>query len=189
METLMSRSLLTLALALAASLSACSSNPVHVRVDKDPARSVSSYSTFGFYDRQSTDSARYETLLTSHLKAATRQQLESRGYVYSEEQPALLVNFLVNVRQEQQIHASAPAGGFYGVRGYRGWGLHGYDIDTVTTKQGALTIDLVDASTQSLIWRGIGEGAITSKTEANSGAAVGATVSAIFRNLPDSPAR
>jgi hypothetical protein len=160
---------------------ACTTNPVHVRVDQDPARSVAGYRTFGFYEQPSTDSARYQTLLTSHLQASTRQQLESRGYVFSQENPQLLVNFMVNVRQQQQIHAT-PAGGVGLRAAYRGVG--GYDIDTVTTRQGTVTIDVVDAANQSIVWQGVGEGAISPKAERNTGAAVNGAVSEIFRDFP-----
>jgi hypothetical protein len=169
-------------LGLAAAVAACSTNPVQVRVDQDPARSVASYRTFGFFDQQGTDASRYSTLLTAHLKHSTRQQMEARGYVYSEDQPQLLVNFGASVRQQQEIHAS-PAGGLYGVRAaYRGWG--GYSVDTVTTKQGTLTIDLVDASTNALVWRGIGEGAVSGKAERNTGATVSTAVTEIFQGFP-----
>jgi hypothetical protein len=170
-------------LGLVTALAACSTNPVQVRVDQDPAHSVASYGTFGFFDQQGTDSARYSTLLTAHLKESTRQQMEARGYVYSEQQPQLLVNFGANVRQYQEIHASVPVGGYYGVRAaYRGWG--GASVDTVTTRQGTLTIDLVDASTNSLIWRGIGEGVMSAEAARNTGPTVSAAVTEILQGLP-----
>jgi hypothetical protein len=160
---------------------ACTTNPVHVRVDQDSARNVAAYRTFGFYEQPSTDSARYQTLLTSHLQASTRQQLESRGYVFSQENPQLLVNFLVNVRQQQQIQAT-PVGGVGLRAAYRGVG--GYDIDTVTTKQGTVTIDVVDAANRSIVWQGVGEGAVSAKAERNTGAVVKDAVVEIFRNFP-----
>jgi hypothetical protein len=162
-------------------VTACASNPMHVRVDHDPVRSVTGYRTFGFYEQPSTDSARYQTLLTSHLQASTRQQLESRGYVFSQENPQLLVNFVVNVRQQQQIQTT-PAGGVGLRTAYRGIG--GYDIETITTKQGTVTIDVVDAANRSIVWQGVGEGVISPKAERNTGAVVNGAVTEIFREFP-----
>jgi hypothetical protein len=164
----------------------CAAPSVHVRVDHDPAHSIASYKTFGFHRQQSTDGIHYSTLLTSHLKDSTRQQLERRGYVYSEDQPQLLVNFIVSVERQQEVRAT-PVSSFAGVRaGYRGWGA--YDVTTVTTRQGTLTIDLVDAASRSLVWQGIGEGAVSRKAERNTSAAVSAAVSEIFRNFPSTVA-
>jgi hypothetical protein len=180
-ETIMSRSIAFVAIAAYAALTACTTNPLRVRVDQDTSRNVVAYRTFGFYDKPSTDSASYQTLLTKHLQASTRQQLEGRGYVFSQDNPQLLVNFAVNVRPQQEIRATPTSGA--GLRAtYRGLG--GYDIDTVTTKQGTVIIDVVDAASRSIVWQGVGEGAISSKAARNTGAAVNGAVSAIFRDFP-----
>jgi hypothetical protein len=181
----MSRPLAHLALAAIAMLGvACSTHPVHVRTDHDASRNVAAYRTFGFYQQSSTDSVRYQTLLTAHLQAATRQQMESRGYVFTKDKPQLLVNFLVNVRQQQEAHG-APAG--YAVRpAYRGLG--GYNIDTVTTKQGTVTIDVVDAASQSIVWQGVGEGVVPQKAERSTSTTVNTAVTEIFRGFPASKA-
>jgi hypothetical protein len=178
----MSRPIAHLAVAAFAALAvACATDPLHVRVDQDPAHSVADYRTFGFYDQSSTDSARYQTLLTSHLQASIRRQLESRGYVYSQEQPQLLVNFAVNVHRQHQIQAT-PAGGL-GLRSpYLGIG--GYNVDTVTTKQGTVTIDVVDATNRSIIWQGVGEGALSAETGSNTASVVNNAVTRIFRDFP-----
>lgn len=177
----MSRRIAFLALAAYAALTACTSHPLQVRVDRDTVRNVTGYTTFGFYEQPSTDSARYQTLLTSHLQASTRQQMESRGYVYSTDKPQLLINFIVNVRQQQQVQAT-PAGGVGLRAAYRGIG--GYNVDTITTKQGTVTIDVVDAANRSIVWQGVGEGAVSPKVERNTGTAVNKAVREIFRNFP-----
>jgi hypothetical protein len=79
----------------------------------------------------------------------------------------------------------APAG--YAVRpAYRGLG--GYNIDTVTTKQGTVTIDVVDAASQSIVWQGVGEGVVPQKAERNTSATVNTAVTEIFRGFPASKA-
>jgi uncharacterized lipoprotein YajG len=87
--------------ALAATLlaSACENTPT-IRRDTNPAATFStfsSYKTFGFLSPLATDKFPYESLLTQHLKDATRQAMESKGYVFSTSAPDLLLNFYVNI--------------------------------------------------------------------------------------------
>ena len=177
----MNRRLVMFSLPVVALFAACTTNPVQVRVDKDASRNLSGYQTFGFHSQQSTDSSGYQTLLTSHLESASRQQLESHGYVFAEKDPELLVYFRVNVQQQQEIRATPS--GVAGLRvGYAGLG--GYNVDTVTTKQGAVTIDVVDARTRSVVWQGVGEGVISRKAEKNTDQAIDKAVAEVFRDFP-----
>src|ERR1043165_9074822 len=70
----------------------CASKP-QVRTDKAPAVNLSSYKTFSFYERLSTDKPTYSSIMSARLKQATRDELERHGYVYSERNPDLKVNF------------------------------------------------------------------------------------------------
>src|SRR5580692_2639031 len=110
--------------ALAAVLiSACASAPA-IRRETNPAATFSSYKTFGFLSPLATDKFAYETLLTQHLKDATRQAMESKGYVFSTSAPDLLLNFYVNIEDKQDVRATPGppaayvgyAGGYYGYR-------------------------------------------------------------------------
>jgi len=84
-------------------LTGCANHPA-VRVDRDPASDLTTYKTFGFFDRASTDrGGQYTTLMTTRLQQATRAQLERLGYSYDEKSPQLRVNFFVNVTDRQEL--------------------------------------------------------------------------------------
>src|SRR3954447_17045451 len=90
------RLLSVLVLLLVPFASGCASGP-QIRVDMDARANMKAYRTFAFFNTVSTDGASYTSLLSSRLKAATRAQLETNGYLYSEAQPDLLVNFFLKV--------------------------------------------------------------------------------------------
>jgi hypothetical protein len=174
----------TFAAALLA-LAGCASQPP-VRVDRDPSVDLASYKTFGFFDRVATDrSGGYSTLVTEHLKRATRAELESLGYVYDESAPQLRVNFFLNVQDRQEIRAT-PEAGFFGPRLYGTWG--GYDVQTVQYKAGTLSIDLVDARRSTLVWQGLVEGKVRKEALARPADAISKIVAEIFANFPTPPA-
>jgi hypothetical protein len=151
----------------------CASGPT-IRVDKDPTANLADYKTFAFYDQVATDRARYSSIMSARLRQATREQLERLGYVYDESAPQLRVNFFLKITDKQEIRAGS----------YRVWSSYPYDIDTVDYKAGTLSIDLVDAKSNSLVWQGLAEGKVPRKALANPDAAVDSVVGEIFRKFP-----
>jgi len=174
-----------------AMLSACATGPT-IRSQTNPAADPSAYQTFAFFSPLATDHAGYESVLTARLKDATRRNLETKGFVYSESNPDLLVNFFVNIQDVQEIRTvpGSPTIGYYGYRRdlYGGWG--GYyggratEIETVNYKAGTLTIDLVDPAARVIIWQGQAEGRVSSKARKNPGPAIDAVVAEIIGTLP-----
>jgi hypothetical protein len=170
---------------------ACATGP-DIRVDKDPTADMSSYKTFGFFDAVATDRAQYSTIITSRLKQATRTQLESKGYKYDEANPDLKANFYLKVQEKQEIQSTPSAGvGFYGYRaGYYGaWSGYPQDVQTINYREGTLSIDLVDAKKDQLVWQGVANGRVTDEMRKNPGPAVDAVVAQIFSNFPNPPAK
>ncbi|WP_280155507.1 DUF4136 domain-containing protein [Piscinibacter sp. XHJ-5] len=161
----------------------CASQP-DIRRDKDPAVDLKAYKTFGFFDPVPTDRARYTTLVSHHLKQATRDQLERRGYVYSERDPALRINFLLHVVDRQDVRTTPVAGP--GPLAYRSWGGR---LDTTSYRQGSLRIDLVDADRNVLVWQGVAEGRVGEDALKNPGAALQEVVAGIFTGFDDTPVR
>ena len=169
-------------------LSACATGPT-IRADTDPSVDLSSYRTFGFFEKVSTDKTAYTTLVSTRLKEATRRELEKRGYLYSSANPQLLANFGLNVLDKQEIRSTPTASVGYGYYGYRAgmygvWGGYPQDIDTINYKEGTLTIDLVDASKKQLIWQGTAQGRVDKKAIENPGPAIDAVVGEIFARFP-----
>lgn len=169
-------------------LTACASGP-QIRTDADPAVNVTTYRSFGFFEPLATDQAGYSTLLTARLKDTTRRELEARGYVFDAANPALLVNFHINIREKTEIRSSPTVGVGYGYYGYRtgmygAWAGYPYDIETVNYREGTLTIDVVDASRRALVWQGVAEGRIRRKAVENPAAAIDEVVTQIMAGFP-----
>jgi len=163
---------------LTAVLAGCASSP-KVMVDRDPGADLKQYRTFGYYDKAATDASRYSTLLTSHLKRATRAQLEQNGYSYAEDDPDLRVNFFLDVAERQELRSLPSTGRL----GYRSWAGASYNL--VDYRQGTLRIDLVDAKRNALVWQGIARDRIDEKLAQNTGPALDAVVGEIFTRFPN----
>jgi hypothetical protein len=174
-------------------LSGCATGPT-IRVDKDPGADMSTFRTFAFFDQVATDRAKYSTLATSRLKLATRTQLERNGYTYNEQQPDLRVNFYLNIAEKQEVRSTpsmSMGAGYYGYRRgmYSAWGSYPYDVETVNYKTGTLSVDLVDAKKNTLVWQGLAEGRVKDESIRNPGPAIDAVVADIFANFPNAPAK
>jgi hypothetical protein len=171
-------------------IAACASAPT-IHHDTNPAATFSSYKTFGFLSPLATDKFPYESLLTQHLKDATRRAMESKGYIFSASSPDLLLNFYVNIQDKQDVR-TAPgstafvgyAGGYYGYR--RGY-YRVYNtatVETVNYKQGTLTIDLVDARQKVLAWTATAEGRVSNDALKDPGPAIDTLVTNMMTTLP-----
>jgi hypothetical protein len=169
-------------------ISACASTPT-IRSETSPAATFGSYKTFGFFSPLATDRAVYESLFSQHLKDATRRAMESKGYVFSDSAPDLLLNFYVNIQNVQEVRSTpGPTGypgGYYGYRRgyYRGFST--VTVETVNYKQGTLTIDLVDAKQNALAWTATAEGRVSNDAIKNPGSAIDALVTNMMTPLPD----
>jgi len=172
--------LLAVAVAL---LAACATGP-EIRRDSNPAANFASYKTFGYFSPLATDRAGYESVLTSRLKEATRRAMESKGYVYSETNPDLLINFFANMQERQEIRSMPGTLGYYGYRyGYYG-GFGMSSIETVTYREGTLTIDLIETRRKLLVWQATAEGTVSDEARRNPGPVIDAVVAELMTPLP-----
>jgi hypothetical protein len=167
--------------AAAVLMSACAASGPKIRTDHDPTADLASYRTFGFYDQLLGDRARYSTVMSSRLRAATIEQLARLGYRYDPRAPQLRVNFFLQVANRQDVR-STPATGLRPVA----WAGYPRDIETVGYKVGTLRIDLVDVVRNASVWQGVAEGRLPQEALNNPGPAVDEVVRSIFRKFPTS---
>lgn len=171
-------------------LAGCASGPT-IRADYDRSVDFSAYQTFGFASELGTDRANYSTLITEHFKRAIRQEMETRGYEYTETNPDLLANFYVAIREQTDVRSNpAPTVGvgYYGYRYglYTGWPAYQTDVRTVHYKSGTANVDLIDAERKQLVWEGVAEGRVKDESLANPGEAIRAVVADLFDSYPAS---
>jgi hypothetical protein len=180
----------TIVLVAGALLQACASGPT-LRAEANPSLDFAAYSTYGFFEPLATDKAGYSSILTERLKVAAQRELDQRGYVYTEANPDLLVNFYFNAQEKQYVSSTPSATPYFGYRvGYydpwAGWGAtYGTpDVQTYYKTEGTLTIDLVDAGRKQLAWQGSASGTISDKVRQNPGPVIDSVVAQIFTQYP-----
>ncbi len=170
--------LLIKAILVVAVLTGCTTAP-DVRIDKAPAANLSQYRTFGFYDHLPTDKgSSYTSIMSSRLKQSTRDELERHGYVYSDKNPDLKVNFNVQVTERQELRSYPTSNGVF----VRRAGLQDYSL--VNYRQGTVSIDLVDNHLKSLVWQGIADGRVDDKMIEDPGKSIDTVVKHIFVGFP-----
>jgi len=164
-------------------LAACSTTP-KPRSDYDPSADFSQYRTYSFVSMTGTDQAQYQTLISQHFKKALRREMESRGYVYDENAPDLLVNFNARLDDKIKVSSYPSSGMYYGYRGYGAWGGYGSYTDVRQYTQGTVNIDLVDAKRQQLVWEGVVVGTVREDVMENLGPRIDAVVTLIMAEYP-----
>jgi hypothetical protein len=171
-------------------ISACATPPA-IHRDTNPAATFASYKTFGFLSPLATDKFPYESLLTQHLKDATRRAIQSKGYVFNSSSPDLLLNFYVNIQDKLDVRTTPGSTAFVGYPG----GYYGYrrgyyrvyntaTVETVNYKQGTLTVDLVDAKQKVLAWTATAEGRVSNDALKDPGPAIDTLVTNMMMPLP-----
>lgn len=163
-------------------LAACASGP-SITSEADPQADFGRYRTFGFYAPLALESAGYATPTTERIKAATRAQMESRGYVYSAEQPDLLVNINGNLQERTDVSTvpSMDYGRYYGYRArYVGVPVWTEQTRVSQYTEGTLNIDVIDRAQNKLVWEGIAVGRVSKMKPEERAARIDAAVADIF---------
>ncbi len=192
--------LMRIALLLAAMvlLSACTSGP-QVRTSGADHIDFGAFRTFSFFASLSTDRAGYHTMISQQLMASTRREMEVRGleFVTDPAQADLLINFYVDVGTELRVRNTGPMwtgptywdhrrGRYDPWRGHRGWPNHsGVDVQQIT--RGTLSVDVVEAQRNVMIWEGVATRRITQSTLNDIGPALDQATHYIFREFPVVP--
>jgi hypothetical protein len=134
-------------LLLAAAVSALGCSTLELGSDFDPRTDFSIYKTFDFKEGSKPRNA----VARRSVEYAIQTALEGRGLEYVENGASLdiFIHFVLDTEIRFETYG-------YGTAGWYGWGWGG---GTVTTARaipvGTLLIDLVDARSKALVWRGI----------------------------------
>jgi hypothetical protein len=167
------------------------SKKLQVRSQADPGTNFSSYRTYGFVPEPATNVEGKTTALTIYLMKAIRQEMDSRGYQYTEESPDLWINFNAYRRAgaDTATHVT-PAYGYSDYYGYRA-GLYnlpyvgfGEMEETVHYTVGTANIDVVDAHKKVLIWVGVADGRLTDAMMNSPDESIAKIISEIFAKYP-----
>jgi hypothetical protein len=174
---------LFVAFAAAMLLASCASSP-KIFVNQDPNADFSKFKTYNYEPVLGTDERKgYRGIVSSNLVDAMNREMQARGYTLAEN-PDLLINFYVHTEEKIQTTQSPSMGGYYGYRGGYYGAYGGYDTTVTQYTQGTLNIDIINNSTDTLLWEGVTIGRITDKVRENVQGAVNKAVPEIMAKYP-----
>jgi hypothetical protein len=162
----------------------CSS--ISVRHDFDTQADFTGYQTYAWLQQPTTAvgdakaAQRTNTLLDKRIRRAVDAQLAAKGMKPSAEDPDLLVIYHMGLDRKVDVQ---DWGYSYPRYPYGGW--YGGQVDVYEYDEGTLIVDLIDAESDQLVWRGtatkvIDETASPEKREAN----LNEVVTRLFADYP-----
>jgi len=156
-----------------------------VNSDYDRSANFTKYKTFSFYKLNLSGIAVNE-LNQTRIINAIKAEMVKKGFTEVNENPDLLVNATTVIQVEKQYNANSYGmGGAY--RPYRwGGGYGGMSSTTVTVQnytEGSLVVDVLEASSNTLLWTATGSKEIGSQND-NPDQAITDAVNQIMQSFP-----
>jgi hypothetical protein len=143
--------------ALALVMSTAAAYAQKVNVDSDPAAPFATYKTYAWTAGTPAPNA----LSEQRLHAAVDARLAGEGLAMNTTAPDVIVATHVTTKERQELIAN----GFgYGPWGFGG-GFGGATVETFV--EGTLIVDLYDAKTKKMVWRGVATATASDKPTKN----------------------
>ncbi len=146
---------LFLVLLASASFAVQSCSPFQVKTDYAETANFNQYKTYVFR----TDDLKLNDIDKDRVLNEIAKNLQSKGMTPSQASD-LIINVKASHKKIEEMSSSSPfgmsvyGGSFgWGIGMSRTWGRYNDDYNS-----GTLTIDMIDAKTQKLVWQGIGSG-------------------------------
>ncbi|WP_291275103.1 DUF4136 domain-containing protein [Flavobacterium sp.] len=140
-------------------LSLISCTSVRVNADYDKKANFEAYKTYAYF-KSGIDQAEISDLDKKRILYAIDDVMATKGFAKSET-PDLLISIFTKEREVVDVYQNYGFGWGWGWG--PGWGM-GYSR-AITTPEGTLFIDIIDAKTKELIWQGQGTGYLSSNTD------------------------
>ena len=132
-----------------------------VKTDYDRAANFSQYKTYSWEKVQTAD-----PLSVDRIKAAVNSALAAKGWTQVESGGDISIIAIEINRDHQTLNTYYDDfGGGWRWRGFGGFGESTTTFDTYTV--GTLVVDLFDAKTKNLVWRGVSSGMLSDKSDKN----------------------
>ena len=164
-------------------LSSCG-GPKVVSTQSAPGADLYKYKTYDFYELHAsgdTIPGKFKER-SAMIQDAIATQLSSRGFTRASEKPDLLVNIGIVVKEEVQTRTTdiRDAPRYMGQRNYH-WESEEKVVDIY--RVGTATVDLVEASNNTLVWKSVVEDVIPDK-DSKVPAAIQKGVEEMFSKFP-----
>ena len=134
-------------------------------IEKDDTVNFSAYKTFAWDSEKTLKARNSNSLIDAKLKAAVEKELEKSGLSKSKRSPDLILDYNVlvenSVKQQSSPVYSRPYSRYfynpYSRRIYRAYfpsRMMGYDKMEIPYREGTITIHMIDARSNKLVWQG-----------------------------------
>jgi hypothetical protein len=133
----------------------------HIQTDFDHQANFSQYKTYSWQEIKASNS-----LWGDRIKEAVNAQLGSKGWIQVDSGGNVVIVAIKTTQTERTLQTFYDGMG----GGWRWRGFGGFGESTTTEqdyKEGTLVVDMYDASTKQLIWRGSAEEMLSDKAENN----------------------
>jgi len=155
-----------------ATLIAAGAYAQNVNTDADPSAPFSSYTTY----RWTPGTASPVTLTEQRIHADVEAQMAAKGLTLATDQtPDVYIATHVLTQAEPQIIAD----------GFGPWGFGPGALDVNTLVKGTLVVDMYDANTMKMVWRGVGTATVSDKPSKNN-SKIDKAISKMFEHYPPS---
>jgi hypothetical protein len=132
-----------------------------VKTDYDRAANFSQYKTYSWEKVQTPD-----PLWVDRIKAAVNEALAAKGWIQMESGGDIsIIAMEINQNHQTLNTYYDDFGGGWRWRGFGGFGESTTTSETYTV--GTLVVDLFDAKTKTLVWRGVSSGMLSDKSDKN----------------------
>lgn len=134
-----------------------------VKTDYDRSANFGLYKTYSWEKIQTTD-----PLWNDRIQSGVDAELSSKGWAKTAYGGDVSVIAIEMTQQQQTLNTFYD--NFGGGWGWRRWGGGGFGTSTTTTdvyKVGSLVVDVFDAKTKKLMWRGSANDTLSDKADTN----------------------
>lgn len=136
-----------------------SCSTVRVATDFDKEVNFDQYNSFAFF-RPGVDKAQISDLDKKRILRAIESGLRAKGMSKSET-PSLLVSIFTKERERVDVYNNSFGAGW----GWSPWYYGSYNTSNVSrSTEGTLYIDLIDAKTNNLVWQGMGNADLVTRS-------------------------
>jgi hypothetical protein len=165
----------------------CSPGYKILKPEKENNFHLADYPTYGFYEMEAKGDTVSSTFANniSVIKDAIARTLDEKGLNQAQD-PALKINIAISVKEEVQTRqTNFQNDGRPLYMGQRRYSWKSKEVEIGRYKTGTILIDLVDPSTNKMVWRSGGEGVLPGK-EKDFNKAVNELIHEIFSAIGNS---
>ncbi len=133
-------------------------SPISISYDYDTNADFASLKTFDFMPVPVQSNI--STFNVKRIKDAVRNQLESKGYTQTPDNPDFQIAMHLSKQEKTQVKDVTDMGYTYTFGRRINWGDNSGPgrINVYEYEEGTLILEFVDAQSKELIWRGVGMG-------------------------------